>query len=292
MVLESIIRPSKMEKTPGEMLLVGFFYSSLGLFLASVVFGDYKSISAVFITTIPLIVIISNTIKYEESKDHMLFIAEIKKELDVHNERFLIKEHGKALSLFMFLFIGMLISYSLWFVILPEEQVEGLFEFQLEIIKSVNPGAVGNFSSPEGAFLTILMNNFRVLFLCVVFSFLYGAGAIFILTLNASVIGVVIGSTIRKALLIYSRLQGGSLTEYFSAFPVSFVYMVHGIPEIAAYFFGALGGGIISVATVNHSIRSREFWRVVVDSLDMIMLSALLLGVAALIEVFISPMLV
>jgi len=292
MVLESIIRPSKMEKTPGEMLWVGFFYSSLGLFLASIVLGDYKSISAVFITTIPLIVIMYNTVKYEESKDHMLFITEIKKELEIHEERFLIKEHGKALSLFMFLFIGMLLSYSLWFVILPEEQVKGLFEFQLEIIESVNPDAVGNFSSPESAFSIIFMNNLRVLFFCILFSFLYGAGAIFILTLNASVIGVVVGSTIRRSLSIHGHLQGSSLAGYFSAFPVSFAYMIHGIPEIAAYFLGALGGGIISVAVVNHSIRSREFWHVLVDSLDLVLVSALLLGVAALIEVFFSPLLV
>ena len=279
MVLESIIRPSKMEKKPGEMLWVGFFYSSLGLLLASIVLGNYASISAVFITAIPLIVIMYNTIKYEESKDEK-----------IQKERFLIKEHGKALSLFMFLFIGMLISYSFWFVILPEGQVENLFEFQLEIIESVNPGAVGNFSSPESAFAIILLNNFRVLFFCILFSFLYGAGAIFILTLNASVIGVVVGFTIRRALSVHGHLQGSALTGYLSVFPVSLVYMIHGIPEIAAYFLGALGGGIISVAVVNHSIRSREFRHVLVDSLDLVLVAALLLVAAALIEVFVSPL--
>lgn len=279
MVLESIIRPSKMEKNPREMLWVGFFYSSLGLLLASVVLEDYASISAVFITTIPLIVIMYNTIRYEESKDDR-----------IQKERFLIKEHGKALSLFMFLFIGMLISYSFWFVILPEAQIEGLFEFQLEIIESVNPEAVGNFSSPESAFSIILMNNLRVLFFCILFSFLYGAGAIFILTLNASVIGVVVGSVIRRSLSLHGSLEGSALTGYLSAFPVSFAYMIHGIPEIAAYFLGALGGGIISVAVVNHKIRSREFRHVLIDSIDLILLSALLLVIASLIEVFISPL--
>jgi len=279
MVLESIIRPSKMEKKPGNMLWVGFFYSSLGLLLASIVLGDYASISAIFITSIPLIVIMYKTIKYEESKDNQ-----------IQNERFLIKEHGKALSLFMFLFIGMLISYSLWFVVLPQDQVDQLFEFQLGIIESVNPDAVGDFTSPESAFSIILLNNLRVLFFCILFSFLYGAGAIFILTLNASVIGVVVGFTIRKSLSLHGSLEGSSLTGYLSAFPVSFAYMVHGIPEIAAYFLGALGGGIISVAVVNHSIKSKEFRHVLVDSLDLVLVSTLLLVAAALIEVFISPL--
>jgi len=278
MVLESIVRPSKMEKKPGNMLWVGFFYSSLGLLLASIVLGNYASISAVFITAIPLIVIMYNTVKYEESKDDQ-----------IQNERFLLKEHGKALSLFMFLFIGMLISYSLWFVVLPEGQVERLFEFQLEIINSVNPKAVGNFNSPESAFAMILLNNFRVLFFCVLFSFLYGAGAIFILTLNASVIGVVVGFTIRRSLSLHGSLEGSALIGYLGAFPVSLAYMIHGIPEIAAYFLGALGGGIISVAVVNHNIRSKEFRHVLIDSLDLVVVSVLLLVVAALIEVFVSP---
>jgi len=281
MVLESIIRPSKMEKTPEEMLWVGFFYSSLGLFLASVILGGYASISAVFITTIPLIVIMYKTIKYEESKDHR-----------IQEERFLIKEHGKALSLFMFLFIGMMISYSLWFVVLPVDMVAGLFEFQLDMIKSVNYETLGDFKNPSNAFATILLNNFKVLFFCILFSFLYGAGAIFILTVNASVIGVVVGSIIRKSISLYGDLKGSALQGYLSAFPLSFAFMIHGIPEIAAYFLGALGGGIISVAVVNHSTRSREFRHVLIDSLDLILLSAGLVVIAGIIEVFVSPLLV
>ena len=42
----------------------------------------------------------------------------------------------------------------------------------------------------------IFINNMGVLFLCIIFSFLYGAGAIFILTWNASVIAAAIGSFI------------------------------------------------------------------------------------------------
>jgi len=281
MVLESIIKPSKMEKTPTEMLWVGFFYSSLGLFLASVIMGKYASISTVFITTIPLVVIMYKTIKYEESKDHR-----------IRKEIVLIKEHGKALSLFMFLFIGMIISYSLWFVILPADMVANLFEFQLDIIKAVNYEAVGNFRDPGNAFATILLNNFKVLGFCIIFSFLYGAGAIFILTVNASVIGVVVGSIIRGSLSIYGTLKGSALQGYLSAFPPSFAFMVHGIPEIAAYFLGALGGGIISVAVVNHSVRSSEFRHVLIDSLDLILLSAVLLVIAGILEVFVSPLLI
>ena len=46
----------------------------------------------------------------------------------------------------------------------------------------------------------IFLNNIRVLFLCIIFAFIYGAGAIFILTWNASIVGVAIGNLIREGI--------------------------------------------------------------------------------------------
>ncbi|HDH40804.1 MAG TPA: hypothetical protein ENG12_00115, partial [Candidatus Altiarchaeales archaeon] len=81
------------------------------------------------------------------------------------------------------------------------------------------------------------------------------------------------------------------LYNYFGSFSISLGYAVHGIPEIAAYFIGALGGGIISVAVVNHDLRSREFRSIIIDSLDLILLSCVILFLAGLIEVYVTPLL-
>ena len=293
MVLESIIRPSKMEKHPLKMLAVGFFYSSLGLLLALFVFSDYASLASVFITTLPLVIVMINTVKYEEEKD-----------FEIHKETFLIKEHGKALSMFFFLFMGMVIAYSFWFSVLPVEYVE-LFKFQIDIVKSIQSGAaamgdslhtgnsaVGNALYGTARLETIMVNNFKVLAFCILFSFLYGAGAIFILTLNASVIGVAVGTRVRE------YLGGGALDGMgsmlwpylYSSVQVTFCYMIHGLFEVSAYIVGALAGGIISVAVVNHDFRTKEFWHIVVDSSDLIILSILLLILGAVIEVYITPL--
>ena len=353
MVLESIIRPSKMEKTPAEMFLVGFFYSAVGLLLAHLTFGEDASLVGIFFTTIPLVVIMTKTIKLEEEKDFM-----------VHKETFLIKEHGKALSMFLFLFIGMVVSYSFWFTILPGDQeylfsinavgVEGnlnqgiipeelrgrfetkklilsknaligkdgggnweitdggdvyiisreegklnvyhqvmnnLFKFQVDIIESIQgAGAVGKVTGINELGV-ILSNNFSVLMFCIIFSFLYGAGAIFILTLNASIIGVAVGSAVRKYITRYaSQNHLDYIYNYFnSSVSITFCYMLHGVFEISAYFIGALAGGIISVAVVNHDFRAKEFWHIVTDSLDLIILSILILFLGGIIEVFITP---
>ena len=65
--------------------------------------------------------------------------------------------------------------------------------------------------------------------------------------------------------------------------------MIHGIPEIAAYFIGALAGGIVSVAVIKHDVHSEKFWTILQDSLNLVILAVIILFFASLIEVFITP---
>ncbi len=65
--------------------------------------------------------------------------------------------------------------------------------------------------------------------------------------------------------------------------------MIHGIPEIAAYFIAALAGGIVSVAVIKHEVRSEKFWSVLQDSLNLIIIAVVILFLAAGMEVFITP---
>ena len=287
MVLESIINPVKMEKHPAEMYAVGFFYSTLGLLLALFLFVEGKefevisSIAAVFITTIPLVVVMMNTVKYEEEKD-----------LCIHQERFLIKEHGKALSMFLFMFLGIVSAYTFWFVVLPDSFLP-LFSYQVHELQAIQQsvGAIGNVVNYGGLFGKILVNNFIVLAVCVIFSLLYGAGAIMVLTINASVIGVAVGSKVREylAALTYASHQQLLYGYFNSSVSITFCYMLHGAFEISAYIVGALAGGIISVAVVNRKTCKHGFWHIVSDSSDLLMLSIILLIVGALIEVYMTP---
>jgi uncharacterized membrane protein SpoIIM required for sporulation len=70
-----------------------------------------------------------------------------------------------------------------------------------------------------------------------------------------------------------------------------FKYTLHGLPEIAAYFVGGLAGGIISIAVIRHDFGTPAFSRILFDSADMILVSIAMLVFAALIEVFITPVL-
>ena len=67
-------------------------------------------------------------------------------------------------------------------------------------------------------------------------------------------------------------------------------YLLHGIPEILAYFTAGLAGGIISIAIVRHDLTKPKFKHIMLDSLDLIFGSLVLLFLAALIEVFVTPL--
>jgi len=274
MVLESLVNPRVDERHPRIMMVYGFVYSTVGLFLAMQVFGNQASMSAVFLTTMPLIIVMYNAIKLEVSKECL-----------IHKELFLLKEHTHILWFFLYLFLGMTIAYSLWFTVLSPETSRNVFMVQLDTIKSIT----GRDITPSGAVVhgserlyQILANNFRVLFLCILFSFIYGSGAIFILTWNASVVGVAIGGSLREV----AGLAG---------IQVGLSYLVHGLPEIAAYFLAALAGGIISVALAHYEYHEEGFKdvpalkHIFIDSVDLIIASILVLVVAALIEVYITP---
>ena len=133
------------------------------------------------------------------------------------------------------------------------------------------------------------MNNIKVLSFCILFSFIFGLGAIFILIWNASVIGAAIGHFIRANISSIAGAAGlPKAAAYFQAFSLGLLrYSVHGIPEIAAYFTAGLAGGIISIAIVNHDFRTKNFQKVVIDSADLILISIVILIIAGFLEVFV-----
>jgi uncharacterized membrane protein SpoIIM required for sporulation len=80
------------------------------------------------------------------------------------------------------------------------------------------------------------------------------------------------------------------VAAYFQAGGISALrYLIHGVPEISAYFLGAVAGGIISAAVVRSDYRDPKFYEIVLDSIDLIAFASLLLIIGALIEVGITP---
>ena len=287
MVLESLTTPEKAEKSPWEMLLLGMLYGGVAVILSLWIFREQSSIVLVLLTVIACLPLMHNSLKREEEKDDL-----------IANESFLLKEHSKALSFYVFLFIGFVIAYSAAYIFLPSGLVVELFKAQTDTINKINANVAvdGHMElklvESGNLFFKILNNNLRVFLFAIFFSFFYGAGSIFILTWNASVISAAMGNFFRTHLSDYATALGfAQLGHYMSIYGASILrYFVHGLPEILGYFIGALAGGIISVAVIRHDIGSPQFVHILKDSVDLIILGILILVVAGLLEVYVTPM--
>src|SRR3989344_5796486 len=273
MVLESLIDPEKAEKSPLLMVIYGFIFTSISIILSLLIFREEASMVSVFLTVMISIPLMYSTTKFEENED-----------LKINNEKVLLKQHWKALKFFVFLFFGFIIAYSIWFIALPEETTQSLFTAQLTTINTINSKISGNLLIDSGILLRIFMNNVKVMLFSLFFSLFFGAGAIFILTWNASVIGAAMGT--------FATEKIGIFGTYFISFPLSLMrYMTHGVFEILAYFMAGLAGGIISVAIINNDLVGEYKKRILKDSIDLILLAVAFLIVGAIVEVFVTPLL-
>ena len=284
MVLESF--SEFMKKAPKfRFFLMGFIYLSIAMLLAMTKFRSSIGMVMLFLTVLAAAPFFYTTIRHEEEED-----------VKERYESTILASHIQVLEYFMMFFFGVTLAAALWFVILPSsftfmggtfETVE-IFKPQLDAIQAINPELVGNATSVSTSFLDILSHNLEILVLCILFSFIYGLGAIFIITWNSTVLGVAIGSFIKAEL---ATLASVTTTQYSGIVAMSILrFAIHGIPEILAFFTAGLAGGIISVAVIRHHLFSKKANMIIADSSLLIIISLVLLVFAALLEVFATPL--
>jgi uncharacterized membrane protein SpoIIM required for sporulation len=264
------------------MFFIGIIYSSVALFISIQIFEKMAGLMSVFLTVMASIPLMYRTIKLEEQKDTMGL-----------KEKTLLREHSRALAFFVFLFLGVLASFTLWYVFLPENMLFSLFQVQIETIKNINTNVIVGAAHAPSIFMKIFLNNIKVLTFCILFAFFYGAGAIFILTWNASVISTAMGTFIRNNMAHYANVAGlPKIAAFLQIFSLSILrYLVHGVPEILAYFVGGLAGGIISIAIIRQDFRTKNFEKILLDTSVLIIAAIILLFIAALLEVYVTPLL-
>jgi len=281
-MIEMLIHPKQAERKPWELFFIGLIYASISLLLVSFVFSkdsvlsQYGGILVVTFTVLCSLPFMYYLIKFEEGKD-----------IAINSNGKLIREHSKAIKALMWLFLGLVVAFAFWYSVLPSYTSIN-FNAQIKVFCAINnPTNFDNCVEQNGVsvvtgnitksklILNIFANNVYVLIFTLLFSLAFGAGAIFVLVWNASVIATAVG------IFTKSRL---------SMLPLGIArYMIHGIPEIAAYFIAALAGGIISVAIIRKDLRGERTWKILQDSLILIIIALIILVIGALIEVYITP---
>jgi uncharacterized membrane protein SpoIIM required for sporulation len=281
-MLESLINPKRGEKGPWKMFFIGLIYASLSLLLVHWFFSNDANLSKASGMLVVLFCIMF-------SFPFMYFIIKKEERDDEEVEGFFSvwQTHKNAIYAFMWLFFGFVVAFSFWNIILQDSN---LLNFQIQTYCQINsPGDIGScvakYSSGSAGvtgastnglrFLSIIENNVYVMIFTLIFSLIFGAGALFVLVWNASVISAAIG--------IFAKYR-------ISEIPMGIArYIIHGFPEITAYFITALAGGILGVGIIRHGIKDKKFLKVIENAIVLIFIALIILIFAALLEVYITP---
>jgi len=284
-MLESIINPKKLERGAVKMFLVGLLYASISILGVKFIFsGDPVLYEYAGMIVVTFCVMFSLPFMYFLIKQEAIEDEQVEGFFSVW------RMHKDAIYAFMWLFLGFIVAFSFWNIALGDAN---LFNAQIETYCVINsPGNIEDCVTKytldpapvTGAavtgfrrFVSIIENNAYVMLFTLVFSLVFGAGAIFVLAWNASVIAGAIGIFTKQSL---------------SGIPIGITrYMIHGFPEIAAYFITALAGGIFGVGAIRNGIGNRRFLRVVENVVILLFIAIMILVGAALVEVYFTPIL-
>ncbi|MBW6442499.1 stage II sporulation protein M [Patescibacteria group bacterium] len=287
-MLESLIDPRKVERNFLKMFLVGILYASLSLlfvkwfFSGDAVLSQYSGVIVVTFSVMFSLPFMYFIIRQEEKEDEEVYGF-----LGVWNT------HKDAIYALMGLFLGFIIAFSFWYIVLGDSN---LFNAQIETYCMINsPGDVSgcvqrydfsasgiSASTGTGAvtrgmrFFAIIENNVYVMIFTLLLSLIFGAGAMFVLAWNASVIAA--------AIAIFTQHQ---LKEI----PLGLLrYMIHGFPEITAYFIAALAGGMFGIGVLRNGVRGRKFLKILENTIVLLFLALIVIILAAVIEVYFTSL--
>ena len=185
--------------------------------------------------------------------------------------------HFNLIQLYLWVFVGIILSFSVVYVISPPAERTLLFSEQIGEFCAISGSDACTGNSPLSAISGkatamafdecknpatstvasctgfILGSNSKVLFAVIGLSIIYGAGAIFIIAWNASILGVFFGEMFL-------------MNEHVKSFGFLQSMLVgHGPPELFAYIFGALAGAILSAIISRGEFFTHNFYVLLTD---------------------------
>lgn len=271
-MLESLVSFKEITKRPYLMFPWAFAMGSIAIFISiqvsyrviiSNIAFDPTGLFAVLFVILPSSYFITHMIKKEELLEEE-YIRE-------HHEKFFWVRHEKDIMIMMFFFLGLTMAFGFWSFIMPEN----LFQVQIakiNQIKGIAGSVTGAAVEDQASFFSrILLNNLQVMGFSFFFSFIFGAGMVFIIAWNASILGVYVGA---------------KLSETIWHIPVvTLGFLPHGIPEIAGFVTAGLAGGLLSAAFIRN--RDAHILKIIIfDSIKVMAIAVSLIFLAAAIEVY------
>jgi uncharacterized membrane protein SpoIIM required for sporulation len=270
MVLEFLV--GYEVKKPLHLFATGVFFSSVAVLVSAALFSHAPSMVVVAFMTLPLVYIFTGMLRNEAMH-----------ETQAHDLKTLFGENLDLARAYVFLFLGMVVGVSVWFAVLPKPVLTNLFAEQFYNLGQI--GVSTGFAVNPEVFSLIAMNNIKLVILCALLSFVFSAGALFVLSWNASVVGTAVGS------LIYKLQVGGSAAGVALAQGLGLgtaFYLLHLVPEVLAYFYASVAGAFISSAMMRYEPFSKPSNRLIGIAVALLGVSIAFILLGAVIETFIS----
>lgn len=268
-MLESILNFREVDRSPYLTFLWSFLITNVAIILSTQISYTVRvgsstfnlgGLFAVLFTIIPSVYFITVIIKKEEKMEEDAIKA--------HYSKGFWGRHEKDLIMFLFFFLGVTFAFSLWAFFLKPN----FFHVQMTEIQRVRAAISGQavMKGSIESFIGVTMNNLNVLVFSFVFSILFGAGMVFILVWNASILGVYVGE----------------LSKSIYEIPlVTMQFLPHGIPEVVGYLCAGLSGGLLSAAILR-SHKLEVLSKIFVDSMIILVVGVLFVLLGAVIEVY------
>lgn len=264
MVFETLFNMKELAKNPIKLFIFTVLLSFVGIVTAYFLFPNSLGITSVAFVSLLLLPSLNS-----------IFICESKTEFKEKKISFLgvITKHLPIFKTFLILTFGIFFSFLVLSILHTPEMTHVLFAEQLSPISS------GMAIAPDFDFNAIAQNNLRVLYITFAISLIYGAGVIIMLAWNASVWGVIIGTTLRKGF----STAGTNLVPYLASnllqiFPHLFL-------ETLGYLGAAVSGGLLAMCVLYQRIRSKRFLYTLTDVFLIFVVSIVLIFISAFIEI-------
>jgi uncharacterized membrane protein SpoIIM required for sporulation len=160
-----------------------------------------------------------------------------------------------------------------------------VFDYQLDFLKArgdITSNLISEFSENEYVpcldnMFGLISQNILVVVIAFILSIFYGAGALFLIVLNASVFA---------AFMVHIVKETGN------ALGIILIFLIHLIPEVSGFLLAAIAGGVVSRAIYRERFMSQGFKNVMKDAFVMLTIAVALIILAAFLEVFVSANLV
>jgi hypothetical protein len=217
-----------------------------------------------------------------------LFLYQERKEVRIKHHFF--RKHKVIIDFFIYYFIGVFITLFVLSLFVPnlvfsQSQLYGTpSRVQLAVENKYQnlppPPSPPLVEEIKGVFL----NNLYVMLVSFVLSLFYGAGAIFLIVLNASIFASSLVDVIRVKIPVGLGFAG---TYAFVGCNLG-IMLFHGIPEVGAYLIAAIAGGVLSTAISREKFMSKRFRHFIKEALYMLILATLIVLLAAIMEMGIS----